>query len=64
MNAAKADPVQAIRDLTEGRGADVCVDAVGMEANRSLLDKLSNIVHAQAGSIKALQTVLRTCEKN
>lgn len=64
VNAAKADPVQAIRDLTEGRGADVCVDAVGMEANRSLLDKLSNIVHAQAGSIKALQTVLRTCEKN
>ena len=54
----KADPVQAIRDLTEGRGADVCVDAVGMEANRNLFDKLSNIVHAQAGSIKALQTAI------
>ena len=58
VNAAETDPVQAIRDLTEGRGADVCVDAVGMEANRSLLDKLSNIVHAQAGSIKALQTAI------
>ena len=58
LNAAEDDPVQAIRDLTEGRGADVCVDAVGMEANRNLLDKLSNIIHAQAGSIKGLQTAI------
>jgi S-(hydroxymethyl)glutathione dehydrogenase/alcohol dehydrogenase len=58
INAAETDPVQAIRDLTDGRGADACVDAVGMEANRNLLDKLSNIVHAQAGSIKALQTAI------
>ena len=58
LNAAEDDPVQAIRDLTEGRGADVCVDAVGMEANRNLLDKLSNILHAQAGSIKGLQTAI------
>jgi S-(hydroxymethyl)glutathione dehydrogenase/alcohol dehydrogenase len=58
LNAAENDPVEAIRDLTEGRGADVCVDAVGMEANRNLLDKLSNIIHAQAGSIKGLQTAI------
>ena len=58
LNAAENDPVQAIRDLTEGRGADVCVDAVGMEANRNFLDKLSNIIHAQAGSTKALQTAI------
>jgi S-(hydroxymethyl)glutathione dehydrogenase / alcohol dehydrogenase len=58
FNAAESDPVRAIRDVTEGRGADVCVDAVGMEANRNLLDKLSNIVHAQTGSIKALQTAI------
>ena len=44
LKAAENDPVEAIRDLTEGRGADVCVDAVGMEANRNLLDKLSNII--------------------
>ena len=31
--------VQAIRDMTDGRGADICVDAVGMEADRTLLDK-------------------------
>ncbi|MDQ3623264.1 MAG: glutathione-dependent formaldehyde dehydrogenase [Verrucomicrobiota bacterium] len=58
INGAETDPVQAIRDLTDGRGADVCVDAVGMEADRTLLDKLSNVVHAQAGSVKALTTAI------
>lgn len=58
FNAAEVDVVQAIRDLTGGRGADVCVDAVGMEADRTVLDKLSNVFHAQAGSIKVLMTAL------
>ena len=58
LNAAETDAVQAIRDLTEGRGTDVCVDAVGMEANRNLLDKVGNILHAQAGSIKVLQAAI------
>ena len=50
--------VQAIRDMTEGRGADICVDAVGLEADRNLLDKLKNVVHAEVGSIKALRTAI------
>ncbi len=29
VNAAEVDPVEAIRDLTDGFGADVCVEAVG-----------------------------------
>lgn len=48
--------MQIIRDMTEGRGADVCVEAVGMEADRTFMDRVSNVVHAQAGSIKALTT--------
>ena len=54
INAAEEDPVKRIRDMTGGRGADVCVDAVGMEAHRGILDKLSNAIHMQAGSIKVL----------
>jgi S-(hydroxymethyl)glutathione dehydrogenase / alcohol dehydrogenase len=54
INAQEVDPVQAIRDLTEGRGADVCVDAVGMEADRNIADKLRNVWHAQIGSTKVL----------
>ncbi len=58
INAAEEDPVEAIRDLTEGRGADICVDAVGMEANPTLTDKLANIWHVQIGSIKALKNAV------
>lgn len=57
INAAESDPVELIREMTQGRGADVCVDAVGLEADRSLMDKVKNIVHAEAGSID----VLRKC---
>jgi threonine dehydrogenase-like Zn-dependent dehydrogenase len=55
IDASKDDPIEAIREMTEGRGADVCVDAVGMEANRKLKDKLANVWHAEIGSIKALK---------
>ncbi|MBC8126801.1 MAG: alcohol dehydrogenase catalytic domain-containing protein [Gloeobacteraceae cyanobacterium ES-bin-144] len=58
FNAAEVDVVKAIRDVTNGRGADVCVDAVGMEADRTVIDKLSNVFHAQVGSIKVLMTAL------
>lgn len=58
INVDEEDCVEKIRDMTEGRGADVCVDAVGLEAERTTLDKLSNIVHAQTGSIKALKLAL------
>ncbi|MDB4991066.1 MAG: alanine acetyltransferase, partial [Myxococcaceae bacterium] len=55
INAAEADPVEAIRSLTGGRGADVVIEAVGMEVDRSLLKKLSNVVHLQRGSITAVE---------
>jgi S-(hydroxymethyl)mycothiol dehydrogenase len=29
VNAAKTDPVEAVRKLTDGNGADVCIEAVG-----------------------------------
>jgi S-(hydroxymethyl)glutathione dehydrogenase/alcohol dehydrogenase len=58
INAAEVDPIEAIRDLTEGRGAEVCVDAVGMEADRNLGDKLANVWHAQIGSIKVLKNCI------
>lgn len=56
VNAALLDPVETIRELTDGRGADVCVDAVGMEADRSLLEKLNAAVHLERGTMKVLAT--------
>lgn len=58
LNAADVDIVQAIRDMTGGRGADICVDAVGLECDRSALDKVKNVLHAEVGSIKALRMAI------
>jgi len=58
LNANEVDVVQAIRAMTEGRGADICVDAVGMEADRTAGDKLSGLAHGEAGTIKVLQTCI------
>jgi S-(hydroxymethyl)glutathione dehydrogenase/alcohol dehydrogenase len=51
-------PIEMIRAMTQGRGADVCVDAVGLEADRTLFEKLGNLVHMQAGSINALKAAI------
>ena len=58
LNVNETDCVEEIRMRTGGRGADVCIDAVGMEAERSLKDKLANIIHAEAGSIAVLRLAI------
>ena len=58
INAQEIDPIKAIRELTDGRGADVCVDAVGMEADRNIADKLGNVWRAEIGSTKALENCI------
>lgn len=55
VNATESDPVERIRALTQGRGADVVIEAVGMEVDRSLLKKLANVAHLQRGSITAVE---------
>lgn len=47
--------IQQLRDMTEGRGPDVCVDAVGMEAHISALRKAAVAAHMEAGVIDALK---------
>lgn len=44
-----------LRAATGGRGADVAIDAVGMEAHHGIIDKLKNVVHLEVGSINALR---------
>lgn len=55
INAAEEDVVEIVRQLTQGRGADVCIDAVGMEADRSVLEKVLNTVRMQAGTTNVLE---------
>jgi 2-desacetyl-2-hydroxyethyl bacteriochlorophyllide A dehydrogenase len=44
-----------VMQATGGRGADVVIEAVGMEVDRSLLKKIANVAHLQRGSITAVE---------
>ena len=55
INGKKGDAVEIIRSLTGGYGADVCVDAVGMEADHGLLTKAKNLLQGEVGTMKVLQ---------
>lgn len=55
INAKDEHAVEKIREMTGGRGADVCIDAVGMEADRSIWEKLGNIIQMEKGTINALR---------
>ncbi|MCF2446597.1 glutathione-dependent formaldehyde dehydrogenase [Dyadobacter sp. CY345] len=54
LNPNKVDVVEVIRQMTGGRGADVCVDAVGFEPERNLIDKAKATIHLEKGSMKVL----------
>jgi len=55
INAAEVDALEAIREMSAGYGADVCVDAVGMEADRSFVEKAINVVQLEKGTMKVLE---------
>lgn len=47
INAKEVDAVEVIREMTGGYGADVCIDAVGMEADRSTFESIKNVFQGQ-----------------
>lgn len=55
LNPHEVDVIEAIRDMTGGRGADVCVDAVGFEPERTIIDRVKATVNFEKGSIKVLE---------
>ena len=55
INVKQSDAIEVIRSMTDGRGADVGIDAVGMEADRSLIDKAKNLLHLEMGTINSLK---------
>jgi S-(hydroxymethyl)glutathione dehydrogenase / alcohol dehydrogenase len=52
------DAIQGVREMTEGRGADVVIDAVGMEADRNFLDRALSVIRLEKGTINALRMCL------
>lgn len=63
INFKEHDPTEIIREMTGGRGADVVVDAVGMEADRTLFDKAAQFVHLEAGTLNALKMAVRAVRR-
>ncbi|MDR2235871.1 MAG: glutathione-dependent formaldehyde dehydrogenase [Chryseobacterium sp.] len=50
--------IEQIRDMTDGRGADLCIDAVGFEPDRNLLDRAKAVINFEKGSIKVLEACM------
>jgi len=56
--------VDYIRSVTSNRGADVCVDAVGFEPDRTFLDKAKAVINMEKGSIKVLETCMSAVRRS
>lgn len=52
------DTVSKIREMTGGRGADVCVDAVGLEPDMNFMDKAKMVINMESGSVSAFKLAL------
>ncbi|WP_028788994.1 zinc-dependent alcohol dehydrogenase [Terrimonas ferruginea] len=52
------DVIEQIRAVTEGRGADVCVEAVGFEPDRSFLDRAKAVINLEKGSPKVIEACM------
>ena len=55
--------VEQIRAMTEGRGADVCVEAVGFEPERNLLDRAKSVLNLEKGSPKVIEACMSTVRR-
>ncbi len=64
LNPHDVDVVEAIRQMTGGRGADVCVDAVGFEPERNLLDKVKATINFEKGSMKVLDMAFKAVRRS
>ena len=56
--------IDAIRAATEGRGADVCIDAVGFEPDRTFLDRAKAVINLEKGSPKVLEACMSAVRRS
>jgi threonine dehydrogenase-like Zn-dependent dehydrogenase len=58
------DPVSYLKQLTGGRGADVCIDAVGLEADGSSMHEfLGRVLKLEAGAATVIGWAIHTVRK-
>jgi threonine dehydrogenase-like Zn-dependent dehydrogenase len=67
INFEGADVVEMLKDTTGGRGPDVCIEAVGMEAHGTGLegfyDRTKQAVRLETGRPHALREAIQACRK-
>ncbi|HLM53889.1 MAG TPA: zinc-dependent alcohol dehydrogenase [Pseudoxanthomonas sp.] len=67
LDYQQVDVVDALREMTGGRGPDACIDAVGMEAHGSGIeyayDRIKQALHLHTDRGEALRQAIRACRK-
>lgn len=64
LNPHEVDVVEAIREMTGGRGADVCVDAVGFESESNFLEKLkAKVINFEVGNDKVIDLCFKAVRR-
>ncbi|HEX8440054.1 zinc-dependent alcohol dehydrogenase [Archangium sp.] len=64
LNFKEEDIVPTLKEMTDGRGPDVCIDAVGMEAEGSKLHSVLGVtLKLEAGSPTALNWAIQAARK-
>jgi threonine dehydrogenase-like Zn-dependent dehydrogenase len=67
LNFEGVDVVEALKQMTGGRGPDVCIEAVGMEAHvagfEAMIDRAKQAVKIETGRPVALREAIQACRK-
>lgn len=56
--------VEQVRAMTEGRGADLCVEAVGFEPDRGIADRAKAVINFEKGSVKVLEACMSAVRRS
>jgi len=67
LDFTKVDVVEALKELTGGRGPDACIDAVGMEAHapglQGAYDRVKQAVRMESERPYVMREVIQACRK-
>jgi threonine dehydrogenase-like Zn-dependent dehydrogenase len=67
INYLGVDLIEALKEMTGGRGPDVCIDAVGLEAHGltvdALVDRAKYLVRMTTDHAHALRQAIQACRK-
>lgn len=63
VNFDHEDVIERVQALTDGRGPDVCIEAVGFRYVKSLHHRIQKTLKLETDSIDALNECIRACRK-